>query len=296
MSKINVGLFGFTGTVGSAVLSPLIDAHKDDKINLIILHRESSDLSKIPSDANVEKRLVYLDESGVKKTKSVVGDLDVVISTVSGGGIASQTYLVKSLEGSKKLKTFIPSDFGVNWTKKEYETPSLAPIAQKEDIVKLAKELNVPTTSVRVGIFDLFFLGYKFLGTDVKNNKVEVYRDALKYQLRITSLGYLGYALSQLVQSPSKIANKTITLYDYAPTGQEIVDALSKVNNKPAEVVEYTEKRYEEDQKDTFPAIAAGIRKRWGTNQWDNEEGQVEKVEVEGWKGESLEELVKRYV
>ncbi|KAK6902858.1 hypothetical protein I203_108118 [Kwoniella mangroviensis CBS 8507] len=295
MSKINVGLFGFTGTVGSAVLSPLIDAHKDDKINLIILHRESSDLSKIPSNANVEKRLVYLDESGVEKTKSAVGDLDVVISTVSGGGIASQTYLVKSLEGSQKLKTFIPSDFGVNWTKKEYETPSLAPIAQKEDIVKLAKESNVPTTSVRVGIFDLFFLGYKFLGTDVKNNKVEVYRDALKYQLRITSLGYLGYALSQLVQSPSKIANKTITLYDYAPTGQEIVDILSKINNKPADVVEYTDERYEEDQKDTFAAIAAGIRKRWGTNEWNNEEGQVEKVEVEGWKGESLGELVKRY-
>ncbi|WWC61182.1 uncharacterized protein I303_103762 [Kwoniella dejecticola CBS 10117] len=296
MSTLNVGLLGFTGTVGSAILAPLVQAHKDSKLNLVILHRETSDLSKLPSGVELDKRIVELDGNEIERTKKAVSDLDVIISTVNGEGIYTQNFLLDALAGSKRLKTFIHSDFGVNWTVKEEANPALAPLLTKKEVVKKAKELGVPITSVRIGILDQFFFAYKFVGTDIKENKIEVYKESLKNLLRITSLEYLGYAISQLAQTPEKIANKTITLYDHEPTGKEIVDVLTKIHGTPTQIVEYTDEQYQADLGDLIPAIGAGIRRRWGDGNWDNEEGKIEKIEVDRWKGANFEGLVKQYL
>ncbi|WWC90092.1 uncharacterized protein L201_005025 [Kwoniella dendrophila CBS 6074] len=299
MSKLNVGLLGFTGTVGAATLGPLIKAHEESKLNLVILYRESSDLSKLPSDIDLQKRVVYLDEQGTEKTREAVKDLNVIISTVNGEGIYRQLFLLDALKGSDNLKTLIVSDFGANWTKEEQKNKALSPINTKLDVVKKANELGVPVTSVRVGILDLFFYAYKFLGTDVNNNKIETFNDSLNQPLRITSLEYVGNAVTQLIQTPEKIANKYIGLYDIEVTGQQVIDVLTKLHGKPTEVTEYTRERYEEDLKTLPSAIGAEIRKRWGNGKWDNEDNkQVDnlKVDTPGYKLKSFEELTKQYL
>ncbi|WVW83156.1 hypothetical protein I302_105174 [Kwoniella bestiolae CBS 10118] len=292
MSPVLVGLLGFTGTVGSALLPPLIEAHKSNKIDLVILHRESSNTSQIPSDLGITFRAVQLDDKGEKKNREAVKDLEVVISALGATAIDSQKYLIEALAGSSKLKTFIPSDFGFTFTEEELSYPALKPLQLKKEIADIAGKMNVPITNVRVGLFDYYFYAYKFAGTDVKENTVEVYHDALKNPLRITSLAYLGHAITQLSLRPSAIAGKTIALYDLQPTGQEIIDVLTKIHGKPTKVTDYTDEQYEKDMGDLVSAISASVKLKWGDNSWAKEE----KVEVDGWKNKSFEELTRAFL
>lgn len=78
MSPI-VALIGHNGTVGENILPYLVDAHKKGSIKLVILHRPNSDLSKIPSDTGIEKRIIELEEGKVDAIKAVVKDLEVVM-------------------------------------------------------------------------------------------------------------------------------------------------------------------------------------------------------------------------
>lgn len=78
MSPI-VALIGHNGTVGENILPYLVEAHKKGSIKLVILHRPNSDLSKIPSDAGIEKRIIELEEGKINTIKAVVKDLEVVM-------------------------------------------------------------------------------------------------------------------------------------------------------------------------------------------------------------------------
>ncbi|WVQ79531.1 hypothetical protein IAT38_001630 [Cryptococcus sp. DSM 104549] len=291
MSPITVGLIGSNGIVGSNFLPYLATAHKEGKIKLTVLHREGSDLSKVPE--GVEKRVLDLD--GGKADKSVVGDLEVVISAISGKAIKSQIPLIDLLAGSKVLKTFIHSDFGTTWTDEELKIPALSSIKEKEEVVAHAKKQNVPLTTIRNGLFDLFFFTYKGLGTDVKANKVREFRNSLKNPVHITTLSYLSYAVTQLVSTPSHLSSlpgSTVLLVDYTPTGQDFVSVLTKLHGKPTEITQFTEEEYKEGLKGDF-AIPTAIAGKWGDNNWGDEkifEG------IEGWKKPSLEELVKQHI
>ncbi|WRT67071.1 uncharacterized protein IL334_004037 [Kwoniella shivajii] len=291
MAPIVVGFVGSAGTVGKSTLPYLLEQDKAGKIKLVILHREGSDLSKIPQE--VEKRVVQLDENGSEQNKAAVEGLEVLLSTIGGAGIKSQIYLVDALEGSKTLKSFIHSDFGTNWTAKELEAPGLSIIKVKEEVVKRAEEKKVPLTHIRTGAFDVYFFNYNLAGTDIKKNVVQVFRDSLKYGIPITSLSFLGYATTQLILKPAELPNQILQVYDFDPTGQEIIDVLTKLNGKAPEITHYTEEEYQKELLTPGTgAIVAAIKAKWGSNNF----GPSEKPKIDGWKGQSFEELTKSYL
>ncbi|WRT67070.1 uncharacterized protein IL334_004036 [Kwoniella shivajii] len=296
MSILNIGLIGFSGRLGAHILDHLIDAQNQDKLHLVILHRENSDLSKLPPHVEIETRLIQLDERGVEVTKKAVEDLDVVISSVWYAGIPSQVYLIDALASSSRIKLFIPSDYGLSWTNEELDNSALefGHIKVKSKVIeKKANELNVPIVNVRVGCFDQTFFPGEVIGLDAQTNKIRFYREtALKYQVRITTLDYLGYALTQLSLDPSRIAGKTITLYDIALTGQEIVDVLTVIHGSPTEVAKFTEEEYQRDLKDFSGSIGAGVKKRWVENDWR----VGEKVEIEGYTHVSFEDITRKWL
>ncbi|OCF36541.1 hypothetical protein I317_00718 [Kwoniella heveanensis CBS 569] len=282
-----VALLGFTGTVGSHLLPELIEQNKQGNIRLIVLYREGSDLNKIPSD--VEKREVQLDEAGLEKNKKAIEGVEVVVSSVGAPGILSQNYLVDALAGSPSLKTFIHSDFGTNWTEEELKIPQLKSITVKEDVVAHAKEKGVPLTHIRVGLFDLFFFKFKAAGTDIVDNKVSIYKQALTAPLRLTTLKFLGYAVAQLVTKPDTLPNQTFQVFDLTPTGQDIVDTLTKIHGKPAQIVQYTDEDYHKGITEGF-AIGAALQDKWGSDRW----GASDRPEIKGWEYKSFEEHVRK--
>ncbi|WWC61188.1 uncharacterized protein I303_103768 [Kwoniella dejecticola CBS 10117] len=291
MSSVPViGHIGYSGLVGKSILTNLLEHHKAGKVRLVVLYREGSDLSQIPDD--VEKRLVQLDDSGAEQNKKAVEGLEVLLSTVGAAGLKAQTYLIDALEGSKALKTFVHSDFGTNWSAKELEAPGLAVIKVKEHVVEHAEKKGVPITNIRVGAFDVYVFKFQAGGTDIKGNKQQIFRNSLKNPLRITSIPYLGYATAQLLLKPQQLVNQTIQLYDFSPTGQDFVDALTKINGSQAVITHYSEEQYQADLKaGPGQAIGAAIKAKWGDDNW----GPDGVPDIEGWKSKSFEELAKEW-
>lgn len=187
-----VALLGHNGTVGSNLLPYLINAHTKGSLKLVILYRPSSDLSKIPSDEGIEKRVIELKDGETEKTRVTVKDLEVIMWVMLRSSTVvvmtewpvlvplsphrafqfKTIYLVEALQGSSALKAFIPSDFGVPWDKQEIEIPGLAALKAKERVAEKAKELKVPITEIKVGLFDLFFFGYKWVVLQKKRSTV----------------------------------------------------------------------------------------------------------------------------
>lgn len=82
-------------------------------------------------------------------------------STIAAANTPNQVYLAEALVGSPVFKTFIPSDFGCVWNEEEISTPGLSFLKIKEEAAENIKHLKVPITEIKVGMFDLFFFGYK---------------------------------------------------------------------------------------------------------------------------------------
>lgn len=107
------------------------------------------------------------------------------------------------------------------------------------------------------------------------------------------SLAYLGHAVTELVTDIDQLAQlpgTTLNIYDFAPTGQEIVDVLTKIHGKPTEQIEVSDKDNEE-QLQGPRAIGAAIFKKWGDNNW----GDIPKTEVDGWIGKEFAEIVNEW-
>ncbi|WVW83169.1 hypothetical protein I302_105187 [Kwoniella bestiolae CBS 10118] len=281
---IQLGLIGHNGHIGSALLPFLLDANEKGKIHLVILHRPSSDLGVIPT--KIERRIIRLDDhtdEGDQVNKNAVEGLEVLISTMSDASLHVQLPLLDILAASKTLKTFIQSDFGVSWTASEINDSkglqTLVPI--KEEINKKMKDLGIPWLNVRIGLLVDYFFGLKFLGTDVQKNKIVLYKDALNKPLRLTSSKYLGHALTQLILTSSSnldsLNGRAIHIFNYTPSGQELIDTFQKVHHRQPIIEQYTLEEYERDSEDTnlVMSIKAGLLRKWGEDTWstfDDEE------------------------
>ncbi|WVR05126.1 hypothetical protein IAU60_002138 [Kwoniella sp. DSM 27419] len=282
-----VALIGHNGLLGSRLLRSLVHAEAEGSIKLTVLHRETSSTTDIPE--GIEKRVVRLDESGLEANRAALEGVEVVLSAVGNYGVPGQKLLIDALAGSPTIKTFAHSDFGCNWLPAEMETPTLKILGMKEDVIAHGKAKGVPVTTFRVGLFDDYFFLLKWLGTDIWDNKFLKFRNNLNKPCRISSLAYITYAVTQLVANPSQIADRIVQLYDCTPTGQEIIDVLTKVHGQPPLVEEYTEEQYEADMKDQSVAIMAGIRAKWADQTW----GDQEKPQLTGWTDKSFEQLVR---
>jgi len=71
-----VGILGHNGLVGAALIPSLVKAHQANQLKLVVLHRATSDVSKIPS--GIEKRVIDL-AAGVDAIKSVVKGINILL-------------------------------------------------------------------------------------------------------------------------------------------------------------------------------------------------------------------------
>ena len=87
----------------------------------------------------------------------------------------------------------------------------------------------------------------------------------------------LGEAIAEIViRPPESIKNKDFYAFDYFPTGNEIVHALTALHGSAPEVVPYTEADYNADIDSKSIAMSQAVyRKCWSTGDWK-------------WRGERL--------
>ncbi|WVR03101.1 hypothetical protein IAU60_000091 [Kwoniella sp. DSM 27419] len=287
---VTVGLLSHSGLVGKYFLHYLYEAQNAGSIRVVVLHRDGSDLSAVPHD--VETRIVQLDKAGISKTAKAVGDLDVVVSAIAREARPAQIPLVDALAHSSTIKVFIPADYDLDWRPEGDNGPAHDLFLAKEQVYQRAEEKGVPYVRIIDGMFDNYFFENQTLGTDIKSNKVRLFRDAIHRGVRLTTLEYFGYAIAQLVKKPWRLAGQDIQLYDYNPTGQDIIDVLTKIHGEKPSIEKYTEDQWRKDSASKDKAVGAGIHRKWAEGIW----GHGEKVEVTGWHADSFEELTRTWL
>ena len=148
---VTVGLIGHNGSVGKSALAALAEAEKKGNLKLVVIHRPSSETSNIP--AGIEKRALDNAKASDAEFDKALAGINVLVSTVGAEGLASEASFLPALKRSSDAKLFIPSDFGAPWTKQDLQDIN-APFFQiKEETVAKAKELGVPVSTIKTGIF-----------------------------------------------------------------------------------------------------------------------------------------------
>jgi hypothetical protein len=77
LAMTTVGLINHNGQLGSAVMSALAPHAQKGDIKLVVLHRPSSDLSKVPH--GVETRVLDLEKGDKAELKEAVKGLNIVM-------------------------------------------------------------------------------------------------------------------------------------------------------------------------------------------------------------------------
>ncbi|OCF34911.1 hypothetical protein I317_05160 [Kwoniella heveanensis CBS 569] len=289
---LSVGLLAHTGQVGVHFLHSLVKEHDKGNVKLVVLHRDGSDLSSVPKD--VETRVVQLDEHGKAKNQKAVEGLDVVLTAVPREGWLAQTHLIEVLSESPTIKLLVPSGFDLDWENEGPDAPAADAMEIKKQVFARAKELGVPTVNILAGLFDnyVFDPHWEIVNTDVQGNNITFFRDAQHQPIHLTTLPYFGYAVTQLIQKPASLDGKVFQLYDLAPTGQDIVDILTKCHGSPTHINHYTEEEYKRAITERKDMLKAGVHRKWGDGDW----GPSERLVVDGWQGLTIEQLIYDWV
>jgi hypothetical protein len=109
-----------------------------------------------------------------------------------------------------------------------------------------------------------------------------------------SSVPYIAQGVAQLIlKSPTKLPNHTYSLLEFATTGSQYVEILTRLHGSETKINKWDEATYEHVVSlGMMPAVGARIRWRWGNNLGF----PSEEVKVTGWKGPALEERWKAFL
>ncbi|CAK9783456.1 hypothetical protein CC85DRAFT_282196 [Cutaneotrichosporon oleaginosum] len=265
-ASTTVGLIGASGLLGSALFSAL---SSQDNIKLVVLHRPTSKLDV----GKTETRVLDLAGSESDIHKALKG-IDVLVNATGKTDVATELAFVGHLATlPTPLRAYLPSDFSLNYTPEESEGVPL--IEAKEAINARAIELGLPLTTVHNGIFEPFLLT-PFSGIDLKTGTLSLYPGAENKPISITSPGYIGAAVAEIVQLPK--LDKTYTVVEYAATGKEIAAALEEAGKKVTIEKWGDEGAAAAKASGPFGALSAAVRVKWGKGEWPEDDAYVPKA------------------
>lgn len=75
----SVAVLAPNGAVGSVLVRHLIDSHRSGKIHLVLLHRPDRPPKNIPGDANLETRVIDLEDGDEETISNSVKGIDVFV-------------------------------------------------------------------------------------------------------------------------------------------------------------------------------------------------------------------------
>jgi len=72
-----VALLAPTGLLGANLLTSLVEKHNEGKIKLVVLHRATSDVSKVPE--GIEKRVFDINTATAEDVQAVLKNIDILV-------------------------------------------------------------------------------------------------------------------------------------------------------------------------------------------------------------------------
>ncbi|KAM0237778.1 hypothetical protein ACHAP5_008948 [Fusarium lateritium] len=305
-----IAIWGHRGFVGSGLVPALIASGAP----ITVLHRPGSDTSMLPDDVK-KIEVDALDEDALV---AALQDIDIVLSIVGDAGTDTQYGFLKAIPKTN-VQLFCPSDFCLRYTEQGMRIPCMK---AKADVEKASKNAGIPTTVVHGGNFAEFTFSTVAVGIDLQNNVLVHTGNSANERVTMWYVLFnfkapplnVSFGLIKLIGCSTRkyvaaafvdiftarpihtIQNRTITLSELAPTGNEIAAMMERKNGKEPSVS--TRSLEEMNQlvedclsKESNLAVPAYCRKMWGS-------GEMFKMlpdelwEVKDYKKATLEDLI----
>ncbi|KAF6836283.1 hypothetical protein CPLU01_03781 [Colletotrichum plurivorum] len=197
------------------------------------------------------------------------------------------------------VKLFVASDLSLQYGEKGNR---IAILKAKDDLQRAIRATGIPMTRVLTGNFAEFTLGCCGMGIDLTRNRLVHTANSTNEKANMayvhSTREYVGAAYLSIFTANdiSEIQNRTISLTELAPTGNEIAAAMKQKHGKEPEIIvhslEKVQAAFDESLKAGVPAAAAWFyRKIWGTGElmamlssdvWD----------VPGYRKATLDDLI----
>ncbi|KAH7024773.1 uncharacterized protein B0I36DRAFT_366687 [Microdochium trichocladiopsis] len=216
----NVALLG-KGYLGSAILTELVEAG----FNVTLLSRSESAKEGLPGSV----KFTIVDYTSLDALVAALRGQDVVVSTVSGGGLLAQT---TAIDASIKagVKRYIPSYWG-SFTIDPKARNDLADLhgpifdAQKY-VTEKARAGEIEYTMFSVGSFTDYFTERPFAAFDFDDKSVELF-DGGKHSFSSTSIAGIGKAVVGALRNAEATKNRHLKVHEVVLSQAQLL-ALAK--------------------------------------------------------------------
>ncbi|KAH7102522.1 NAD(P)-binding protein [Auriculariales sp. MPI-PUGE-AT-0066] len=202
---------GGAGSIGAFITS-----------ELLALGARVTVLSSKPVEVPTGVKLAIVDYANKDILVAAIKGAEVVVSAVSGPGMAHQPLLVQAAKEAG-VKHFVPSEYGMRTVDLPKESRT-GVVREKLKVQRLLQEVGLPYTLYYVGLFSDWFFVPPF-GFDFTNKKFSIVGD----------IGYfIAYTLTHLAKS--RLENQPLAVEGEKLTLNQVVEILQEVREEKYEV------------------------------------------------------------
>ncbi|KAK1598258.1 uncharacterized protein LY79DRAFT_506734 [Colletotrichum navitas] len=221
---INVALLG-KGYLGSAILTELVNAG----FNVTVLGRSNSAKEGLPAGV----RFKAVDYASIDSLAPALQGQDVVVSTVSKGGLITQSTTIDACIKAG-VKRYIPSDWGSFTTDPKAHSELAAVLGLMFDtqkyVIEKARTGEIEYTIFSVGCF-IDYLANLPIAFDFANKTAELFDDG-KHSFSSTSITGIGKAVVGALKNPGATKNRNLKIHELVVSQEQLL-ALAKKHSPP---------------------------------------------------------------
>ncbi|KAH8601832.1 NmrA-like family-domain-containing protein [Bisporella sp. PMI_857] len=269
---LNILIIGATGVIGKYITQQIVLA-KSSFGRIAILTSKNTLDTKAPEIEVLKKEGVEVfvgDITLEKDVKSAYKDIDVVVSAVGRGAIATQIDLIK-WASEIGINWFFPSEYGTD-IKHNAASANEKPHQQKLKVRAFAETIkNLHFTYLVTGPYsDMFFAksSYPAIGSyDVKAKKATLLGDG-KGQVALTAMADVGKLVVASLQNASASKDKILIVNSFTSTPDEIIAEFEKQTGAKWDVSYTSLEKLKEIEKEAWDsgapyATGATLRRIW---------------------------------
>lgn len=293
-----VGLIGANGRVGKEVARYLSKAAQQDRIKLVLFHREGRPPTGIQHSANVELRILDIETDTKEDIVKAVKGIHVVISTLGFGAVPYEPKLVEAIVEAGDAVTYVPSVYSTTWNEADFADPKLGPILGfLHGGADRAEKLGLSVTTIYAGVFEDYWFELGFMGSALKDKVIWANDKQMQNEFPITSLRHMGLAMANIgVADPKTTAGKSYSVVTFWASGKELRDLHAQLTGGDVQVKDFTtaDREAQRDAPADFGPAKAGYWDKWETGTFAYDAPGV--IVDDSYDGPSLAETGKRYL
>jgi len=219
----SVVVVGASGNIGFKTAKSFLEKKWETKI---LVRPDTKGGDKINELKKLGAETVEGDAANVESLVKAFKGVDVVVSTVSGGGFAIQENILNAVKQAG-VKRFVPSEFGVDITRPD--VTKIALFGPKLGLRQAIEKSGVEYTYIITGFFlDATF--WDWIGFDWPKGEIKVLGDG-NAKISLTHTDDFTRLLPEILSNP-KSKNATVNIVGDTITWNHAIESFEKATGK----------------------------------------------------------------